>query len=280
MKKEDKNETVSSEKVKRMKKGKTQEAVVEEKTIRKEKTKQKREKKNVDEVQNEEKETKSFEEKQTLSTNDSSSNRPRAYFLPRVLAYMIDYMIITAALFLVSSIIPQDKNYESYLKEYEDIQTKYMESVSNPDKEENTMTAEEYVNRSADVTYDLDRCNVPIMIIEAFIVLGYYSVFAYYNHGQTIGKKLMKIRIVSTNGEEVSMNQYIFRSLLIQSLLAKIILIEFVLFIGRSNYFYASFIIQGIQMVLIIVSIFMVLYSKNGRGLHDRLARTQVVMTD
>lgn len=276
MKKEDKKETISSEKVKRMKKGKTQEAIVEEKTIRKEKTKQKREKKEVDEAQVEVKAVTQTEEKETNTT----SKHPRAYFLPRVLAYVIDYMIITAALFLISSIIPQDKNYESYLKEYEDIQTKYMESVSNPDKKENTMTAEEYVNRSADVTYDLDRCNVPIMIIEAFVVLGYYSVFAYYNHGQTIGKKLMKIRIVSTNGKEVSMNQYIYRSLLIHSLLAKIILIEFVLFIGRANYFYASFVVQGIQMVLIIVSIFMVLYSKNGRGLHDRLARTQVVMTD
>ena len=45
-------------------------------------------------------------------------------------------------------------------------------------------------------------------------------------------------------------------------------------------YFYAKFAVEGIQTILIIVSAFMVIYSASGRGLHDKMAATRVVMVD
>ena len=53
-----------------------------------------------------------------------------------------------------------------------------------------------------------------------------------------------------------------------------------VLFMNREVYYYGKFIIEGIQTLLIIVSAFMVIYSASGRGLHDKMAETRVVMVD
>ena len=52
------------------------------------------------------------------------------------------------------------------------------------------------------------------------------------------------------------------------------------LFASRDVYFYTKFIVEGIQTLLIIVSAFMVIYSASGRGLHDKMAETRVVMVD
>lgn len=197
--------------------------------------------------------------------------KQKAYFFPRILAYLIDIMIVTVLTTLAISVVPENKNYTAYLTEYQKLQSSFLEGSINQD---------EYINKTSEIVYDIDYNNVLPMIIEVVILILYFIVFQFYNKGQTIGKRLLKIRIVSENDEEVSMNQYILRSFIIPSVISKMLIIALVLFMGRTYYYYASFTVQGIQTVLIIVSIFMIMYSSSGRGLHDRVAKTKVIMAD
>lgn len=211
------------------------------------------------------------DEDSILDDSNEENGTRKSYFFPRVLACLIDITIVSLVLYLILAILPQNENYSKYLEEYQVVQTQYAEQK---------ISAEEYINKSADVVYDVDRNNVMPMIIECCLLLCYFGIFQYYNNGQTIGKKLMKIKVVSSDGEKVSMNQLVIRSLIIQSILAEMIIIQLVLFIGRDYYFYGTNIVQIIQMVITVVSVFMILYSKSGKGLHDRLAKTDVVMID
>jgi len=208
---------------------------------------------------------------ETKESNQKEVSSQKAYFFPRVLAYLIDIMIVTVLSSLVISVVPENKNYATYLTEYQKIQSSFLEG---------DMDADEYVNKSAEIVYDIDYSNVLPMIVEVGVLILYFIVFQFYNKGQTLGKRLLKIRVVSENDGEVSMNQYILRSFIIPSIISKMLIIALVLFLGREYYYYCSFTVQGIQVMLIIVSIFMVMYSKTGRGLHDRLAKTKVIMTD
>lgn len=204
---------------------------------------------------------------------EKQDSQPRkAYFFPRLIAYIIDFTIVTLILSFILVFVPANNNYDDYLKEYEQIQMDYLE---------NKITSDEYINKSVEVVYDLDYSNVMSMVIGVVVFILYFSVFQFYNKGQTLGKKLMKIRVVSDNPDsKLSMNQYIFRSLIINSLACKILIIGMVLFMSRDIYYYASLSVQGIQMILVIVCAFMVIYSASGRGLHDRIAGTRVVMDD
>ncbi len=202
---------------------------------------------------------------------EREANDKKAYFFPRVLAYLIDIMIVTVLTTLAISIVPENKNYNTYLTEYQKLQSSFLEGSIDQD---------EYVNKTSEIVYDIDYNNVLPMIIEVVILILYFIVFQFYNKGQTIGKRLLRIRLVSENDGDVSMNQYILRSFIIPSVISKMLIIALVLFMGRTYYYYASFTVQGIQTVLIIVSIFMVMYSSTGRGLHDRVAKTKVIMTD
>lgn len=202
---------------------------------------------------------------------DKNNSYRKAYFFPRFLAYIIDIIIVTMLSTLVLTVVPENKNYETYLNEYQKIQAEFLDGTLEP---------EEYVNKSVDIVYDIDYSNVIPMIIEITILILYYIVFQFYNKGQTIGKKLLKIRIVSEDLGEVSMNQYIVRSLIVPSIASKMLIVAMVLFMSRRYYYYGSFTMQGIQMALIIISVFMIMYSESGRGLHDRLAKTKVIMVD
>ena len=196
----------------------------------------------------------------------------KAYFFPRLMAYIIDFAIVTLLLSFILMFFPANENYSAYLEEYEQIQMNYLEGKT---------SADEYINQSVDVVHDLDYSNVMTSVVGVIVFILYFVVFQFYNNGQTLGKKLMGVRVVSTTGDDkVSMNQYVLRSLLVNSLVCNILLIGMVLFMSRDVYFYAKFIVEGIQSILILASAFMVIYSASGRGLHDKMAATRVVMVD
>lgn len=214
------------------------------------------------------------EEKIKVSKDKRSEEKElrKAYFFPRLMAYIIDFAIVTLLLSFILVFLPANENYTAYLEEYEQIQINYLEGKTSSD---------EYVNQSVEVVRDLDYSNVMTSIVGVVVFILYFVVFQFYNNGQTLGKKLMGVRVVSATGDEkVSMNQYVLRSLLVNSLVCNILLIGMVLFMSRDVYYYTKFIVEGIQTLLIIVSAFMVIYSASGRGLHDKMAETRVVMVD
>jgi uncharacterized RDD family membrane protein YckC len=165
-------------------------------------------------------------------------------------------------------VIPENKNYDKYMKEYEQIQTDFIEEK---------IDSEEYFNKSMDVVYDIDYSNVFSMITEVVLIILYFIVFQFYNKGQTFGKKLMKLRVVSTKGDNLTLNQVAYRALIINSILINILILGSLLFLGRDYYYYASLVLQVIGSIIIVVTLMMIFFRKDGRGLHDVIAGTKVI---
>ena len=202
------------------------------------------------------------EEKKTEIVN----GHDKAYFFPRAIAYFIDILIVALVSSLIIQFVPANKNYEK--EEYKQIQEDFTSKK---------IGIEEYMNKSVPVVYDIDYSNCSSMIIEVTALLLYFIVFQTYNKGQTLGKKLMKIRIVSNNGNEASINQIAIRSLIVNSILANLLIIGALLFSGRDVYYYISLGLQGVEGLIVMVTLIMILFRNDGRGIHDLLAKTQVI---
>lgn len=195
----------------------------------------------------------------------------KAYFFPRLVAYVIDVFIVSMVASLICYFIPMN-NYNELQQELTSVQEKFLNAE---------ISEEEYLNQTALISYDLDYAAVPSYIVQVALLILYYVVFQFYNKGQTIGKKLMKIRVVAYDEKrELTINDYIYRSIILNALLANFLIIIFVLFLDRNYYFYTSFTLQIVQIVLSLITIFMVLFKKDGRGLHDMVAHSKVVMVD
>lgn len=192
-----------------------------------------------------------------------------SHLLPRICAYLIDVILISLVISLVTAWIPQSEKYKQALEKEE----KIVEQVNKGE-----LKLDDVYKEYLDINYTIDKERMIISLVTAVATLGYFATFAYYNDGKTIGKKLMHIKVASDNGEELTHNQMFLRTLLVQGVLTSIISMTLLTFIDSSQYVWVNT-VQMIQSFIIIVTIFMVIFRKDKKGLHDILFKTKVIST-
>ena len=119
----------------------------------------------------------------------------------KILAYLIDSIIISAIVTVFTSIDlinPYKEEYNNTYKEYQE----YITTLDNP---ADVLNGEEVNN----ITYDLSHYGVYSSIIGLVVTFLYFVIFQYYNGGKTIGKALLGIKVVSTNSEKLNLTQVI-----------------------------------------------------------------------
>lgn len=195
-----------------------------------------------------------------------NSNK-KALFIQRFGAYIIDILLIAVIASIISiPFINENKN--------EKLQTEAMEIVEKMQNSE--ITVKEYVEEYSSIYYKLARFSGIVTLITLLLDVLYFVVYQVYAKGQTIGKKIMKIKVVSEDGK-LTTDQMIIRSLLANSILATIITFSFMLFIPKSVYFYCVSVVELIQYLSIFISVIMIMKRKDGKSIHDMLAHTKVV---
>ena len=211
-------------------------------------------------------------EKKDKKTNDKKIDkkdlkREKAYFSQRLLAFVIDLCIIS---FLSSIITTPFINQEKTDKLSDEAMT-IIENYVNGDIDINT-----YFDEFTTVSYRLaQNSGLQSLIVIVFNIL-YFVVYQLYSKGQTIGKKIMKIKVISDDGD-LDMNQMIFRSFISNFIFIDIISFVLMLISKNSVYFYSIALVEMIQFIVTFVSIIMILNNKDGRAVHDKLVHTRVV---
>ena len=211
-------------------------------------------------------------EKKDKKTNDKKIDvkdlkHEKAYFSQRLLAFVIDLCIIS---FLSSIITTPFINQETTDKLSDEAMT-IIENYVNEDIDINT-----YFDEFTTVSYRLaQNSGLQSLIVIVFNIL-YFVVYQLYSKGQTIGKKIMKIKVISDDGD-LDMNQMIFRSFISNFIFIDIISFVLMLISKNSVYFYSIALVEMIQFIVTFVSVIMILNNKDGRAIHDKLVHTRVV---
>ena len=190
----------------------------------------------------------------------------KASFIKRVCAYIVDYILLMLLISIISTPFVDAKKTDKIERETFEIIEKYNAG---------DIDSNEYMNKYEDVYYRLSRNTGVVTFITIIIYTLYFVVFQLYNKGQTIGKKLLKIKIVSDNGD-LDMNQMIFRSLICNMILLNIINFALITFSPKNIYAGVSATLTIIQYIIVIVSVILAT-TKEGKTIHDRIAHTKVV---
>ena len=191
----------------------------------------------------------------------------KATFTNRLLAYLIDSIIVL----LVSSIIAiplTSKKIESLEKELKTITKEY----TNQNIDMNT-----YLEKNQDLNYQIQKESLSTNVVYLIVSIIYYVVFQYLNKGQTLGKKLLKIKVVNKEGNTPSLYQMILRTFITNQIFTYLVTILLVLLATKEQFLSLYQTLNSLATIFIIVSALMILYTNNLQGLHDKMAKTLVV---
>lgn len=190
----------------------------------------------------------------------------KASFFKRLAAYFLDVMFVTIIASIVSVGISNDKYQKAY-EEYEDIRNKYMAQE---------ITVGEYLEQFAPVYYDMQESSVIVSTITLLLSIAYFVVFQYLNKGQTLGKKILRIKVLE-NGKDPSLKAIIIRTIIIDSILSGFLGIILLYILNKNNYYFGYNIVSTLEMIFVFISALFILYRKDKLGLHDIIAHTEVI---
>lgn len=187
--------------------------------------------------------------------------------LKRITAYILDILFvyfIAAALFM----LPIFKNdYKNYM----DTTTEYIEYIATLGSEEADRDIE------LDYVYSISKSSQPLSIITCGLLFLYFGVFAYILKGQTLGKKIMKLKVVPDKGKNLDVNLFMIRAIILTNLLPKIASIIVLTKLSPSNWLIAENIISEISNIITFLILGFMIFRDDERGLHDLICKTKVV---
>lgn len=186
----------------------------------------------------------------------------------RFIAYLIDIIIVGIIITLGSKLLVNNNKIIVLEQQLNEINNNVLNS---------TFKFKESLIEYAEITKQIDLENVMVNIVTIIMILIYFVFIPYYNNGQTMGMKILKTKIEPEIGTELTIKKLMLRNFIINGLLYLAISLTFLYLFPSFIYFILVSILSFIQLGLVIISLFMLLYRRDQRGLQDILSKTRVI---
>lgn len=194
----------------------------------------------------------------------------------RIGAYIIDMFIILTIVTLFSKIEilnPSKEEYNEIMTEYKEVYNDYMAGIT-----EGNTNMQENITKLNDLSYKVSKYSVPTTIINIFVSIVYFVLFAYLNKGQTIGKKILGIKVVDNKtGKNPSFIKVLLRGIILYGYVTSIVSTLILALASKSTYLSSYTYLSFVETTLLLLSFAFILFREDTRGLHDLIAGTKVV---
>ena len=137
-----------------------------------------------------------------------------------------------------------------------------------------------YNDQFYDINYSLEKNMMIYNVIYIVMIIIYFGLLPIFTNGQTIGKRLLRLKVVTKDGKDAGFVRYTVRSLILYQSVFTIIQMILVGTLSVDNYYTAIDFVTIARDLVYYVILFMVMVRIDGRGLHDFIAGTKVVMLD
>lgn len=194
----------------------------------------------------------------------------------RISAYLLDICLIYLFMSLITGIRFINPTYDNLVEttnEYQEVLNDYTEGK---------ITEEVALEQQKDYVYKVTKYGISTNVAVVLVIFAYFGIFQKFNNGQTLGKKIMKIKVVSNDDKNLSVWSYFLRILPIYYIfigsVIPLILTSILVFIVGSTYFATvNSIIVYLFFGIGIMSFVMMNVRKDKRGLQDLISGTKVV---
>lgn len=184
----------------------------------------------------------------------------------RIIAYIIDIFIISMLSYLLYTSI-----FTNNAELYQEKSESYLKEIIYSGSSE--LDENELIN----MNYELAKLQNPRLIINLGLSIFYFSILSYIWNGKTLGKKLLKIKVVPIKGKNLNSALYILRGILITNSIFNLLdIINTYAFTGMTWYKVQEMIAYG-KIILSSSIIGVMIFRDDERGLHDLICKTNVI---
>lgn len=201
------------------------------------------------------------------------------YRFRRIIACIIDLFLVVLMTSMISNVPscnPRIDDYNELIEKYNKETTVMLNKISSGEKVQFTKSFK-------DIVVKTDKSSLFVIIWFLIFSFLYFVLFQYYTGGQTLGKKLFSLQVVSNDGE-LKLSQLFKRTLLVGSSLFNGVIVFLILKVilslinlSTNAYFVIYFGLTTASIIFEIVFIINYLLNKEGKALDDIFAKTRVV---
>src|SRR5574344_1899198 len=188
----------------------------------------------------------------------------------RILAYLIDLIIIFTFILILHFIYPVKTEVIT-------IESKLLllSSYTN-----NDISFSTYFQTYATLTQQLNQAKIIYIISDSLILLWYFVAIPFLMNGQTFGKKIMKIKIVTNQKQRASFKALLIRGLYTGAIYYTILSLMALYLMSANMYMETSIFLGFVYFILVIISTFMIIYRSDKKGLEDIISNTCVINSE
>lgn len=192
--------------------------------------------------------------------------------IKRLFAYLIDIMLVG----FVASALANIDVINPYINEYMESYEKFSEKLSsiNGENANEVISSDDFI-----LQYKITlKYSIYSTCISVVCYVLYFVGFQKWNKNQTVGKKIMKLKIInSDSSNNVKAWQYLVRTIILYNLFFGSINVCLSLWLNTKLFFTMSMIVSIMGYVITYLCYAMILFRKDGKGLHDLISKTEVV---
>lgn len=189
--------------------------------------------------------------------------------LKRIIAFVIDIVIVSLVVSLIN-LLPLDPYKDKYKDSYE----KYNEVVQKSTEDEKN----DYKDEIIELNYEVYKYRTYSSMFSAAALILYFGVLPLVMNGQTLGKKIMKLRVVSNNEKKLNFWKYLIRIVILNNIWLSLINVGAVYVVSGVKFYYVTYVISMLSSLIYMLNLIMVMFRKDNRGLHDMVAGTKVIL--
>lgn len=189
--------------------------------------------------------------------------------LKRIIAFVIDIVIVSLVVSLIN-LLPLDP----YKDKYKDAYEKYNEVVQKSTEDEKN----DYKDEIIELNYEVYKYRTYSSMFSATALILYFGVLPLVMNGQTLGKKIMKLRVVSNNEKKLNFWKYLIRIVILNNIWLSLINVGSVYVVSGVKFYYVTYVISMLSSLIYMLNLIMVMFRKDNRGLHDMVAGTKVIL--
>ncbi len=188
--------------------------------------------------------------------------------LKRLLAFMFDLILIS----IVSSLI-----FISFFKsQWQEVSNK-SEELAEIIRTTGSTGLESKTKELEDKSYEYNLSSSTNTIINISLQIGYFIFLQYFLNGQTIGKKLFKLRVKPIKEKKLNTSLFVLREIIILGLPFQILDVVLILATSQNTYLKFNPLISNAKFILYLAIIGTIIFRNDERALHDLVGNTKVV---